>query len=57
MITEMDALTTRFVSVPRDLGQLNCAAFGAGVIRGALVSSGFVRDGFALALRPHARRR
>ncbi len=30
-----------FVSVPRDLGTLNCGAFCAGVVRGCLDSAGF----------------
>lgn len=31
----------RFVSVPRDLGSLNCGAFCAGVVRGVLEAAGF----------------
>jgi hypothetical protein len=30
-----------FVSVPRDLGSLNCGAFCAGVVRGVLEAAGF----------------
>ncbi len=30
-----------FISVPRDLGSLNCGSFCAGVVRGVLESAGF----------------
>jgi hypothetical protein len=30
-----------FISVPRDLGSLNCGAFCAGVVRGVLDAAGF----------------
>ncbi|OQR86897.1 trafficking protein particle complex subunit [Achlya hypogyna] len=41
MIHELDPLTNKFISVPVDMGQLNCAAYIAGVIRGILDSAGF----------------
>lgn len=41
MISDADLFVTRYVSVPRELGQLNCAAFVAGIIRGSLTGSGF----------------
>lgn len=41
-IEEEEPLVNRFISVPKDFGQLNCAAFMAGIIRGALDSAGFV---------------
>ncbi|KAI9984783.1 hypothetical protein PInf_006243 [Phytophthora infestans] len=42
MIHELEPLTNKFVSVPPDLGQLDCAAYIAGIIRGILCSSGFL---------------
>jgi trafficking protein particle complex subunit 5 len=41
MICENSPITNAFVSVPSDMGQLNCAAFLAGVIAGVLDSSKF----------------
>ncbi|TDH70359.1 hypothetical protein CCR75_009334 [Bremia lactucae] len=41
MIHELEPLTNKFVSVPPDLGQLDCAAYIAGIVRGILCSSGF----------------
>lgn len=41
MIHELEPLTNKFISVPPDLGQLDCAAYIAGIIRGILTSSGF----------------
>ena len=48
MIREKSPLTNRFVSVPKDLGKLNCAAMIAGIIRGVLVASDFVRTFFCI---------
>ena len=42
MINEADTLVNKFISVPRELGALNCAAFVAGVIKGVLDAAGFV---------------
>lgn len=42
MVNESDPLVNKFISVPRDLGALNCAAFVAGVIKGVLDAAGFV---------------
>lgn len=52
-IEDVEPLVNKFVSVPKDYGSLNCAAFIAGVIHGVLLASGFVRaDGrFAGASR------
>ena len=36
MISDTDLFVNRFISVPKDMGQLNCAAFVAGIVRGAL---------------------
>lgn len=41
MIVDREPLINRFISVPKDLGHLNCAAFNAGVVRGVLVAAGF----------------
>ena len=43
MIHEHSPITNSFVSVPADMGQLNCAAFIAGIIAGILDSAKFVR--------------
>lgn len=42
MIHESAPVTNSFVSVPVDMGQLNCGAFIAGVINGVLDSARFV---------------
>eukprot|EP00903_Cladosiphon_okamuranus_P012181 g11424.t1 len=41
MIHEREPITNSFVSVPADLGQLNCAALVAGVIAGVLDGASF----------------
>ncbi|KAF0690141.1 Aste57867_18466 [Aphanomyces stellatus] len=41
MIHENAPLTNKYISVPKDMGQLNCAAYTAGVICGILDSGGF----------------
>lgn len=38
MIHEKDPVVNSFISVPKDLGHLNCAAFVAGVVHGILDS-------------------
>jgi trafficking protein particle complex subunit 5 len=40
-IEEAAPMVNRYVSVPRDYGDLNCAAFSAGIINGVLDSAGF----------------
>ena len=40
-MSDKDLLVNRFVSVPKDLGDLNCGAFAAGMVRGILRSAGF----------------
>lgn len=42
MIHEFTPITNTFVSVPADMGQLNCAAYLAGMIAGMLDSAKFV---------------
>lgn len=41
IVCDNNLLVNRFVSVPKDLGQLNCGAFVAGIVRGALEDAGF----------------
>lgn len=41
MISDFDLYVTKYISVPKDMGQLNCAAFVAGVVKGALDGGGF----------------
>lgn len=43
MIHENSPITNTFVSVPVDMGQLNCASYLAGLITGVLDSASFVR--------------
>jgi len=40
-IIEKDPLVNRFISIPKDKGSLNCAAFNAGIVEGILETSGF----------------
>lgn len=46
MIHENNPVTNTFVSLPTDMGQLNCAAYLAGIIAGILDSTRFVSDHF-----------
>lgn len=41
MITDNVPLVSKFISIPKDYGNLNCAAFIAGIVEGALDSAGF----------------
>ncbi|KAI5957332.1 TRS31 [Candida jiufengensis] len=41
MIIDNVPLLNRFISIPKDYGDLNCSAFVAGIIEGALDSAGF----------------
>lgn len=41
MISDTDLFVTKYVSVPREMGHLNPAAFVAGIVRGALDGAGF----------------
>lgn len=43
MIHEREPITNTFVSAPADMGQLNCAAYVAGIISGILNGASFVR--------------
>lgn len=40
-IEEASPVVNKYISVPRDYGDLNCAAFCAGIINGVLDSAGF----------------
>lgn len=46
MIHENNPVTNTFISLPADMGQLNCAAFLAGIIAGVLDSAKFVRKSY-----------
>jgi trafficking protein particle complex subunit 5 len=41
LLSDRDCLVNRFISVPKDLGDLNCGAFTAGFVRGILHTAGF----------------
>ena len=41
MISDTDLFVNKYISVPKDLGQLNCAAFVAGIVKGCLDGAGF----------------
>jgi trafficking protein particle complex subunit 5 len=41
MISDTDLFPTKFVSVPREMGSLNCNAFVAGIVRGVMDGAGF----------------
>jgi hypothetical protein len=43
MIIENEPSLTRFVLVPRELSQLNCGAFCAGILEAVLTAAGYVR--------------
>lgn len=41
MISERELLVNRFISVPKDMGNFNCGAFVAGIVKGVLDGAGF----------------
>lgn len=41
MISDVDLMVNKYVSVPKDMGGLNCAAFVAGIVKGSLDNAGF----------------
>ena len=41
MISDFDLFVTKYVSVPKELGHLNCNAFVAGIVGGVLDGAGF----------------
>ncbi len=44
MIIDNDPPITRHISVPRDMSQLSCSSFSAGVVEAVLDGLGFVSD-------------
>lgn len=49
-IIEKEPLVNKFISVPKDKGNLNCAVFVGGIIEGILNSSGFVSTNYRYLL-------
>lgn len=45
MIIDNEPLVNTYISVPKEMSQLNCAAFVAGLIEGACDAAGFSTDG------------
>jgi hypothetical protein len=43
MIIDNDPLIERHISVPRDMSQLSCSSFTAGIVEAVLDGLGFVR--------------
>jgi hypothetical protein len=41
MISDNDPLVNQYISVPKEMSQLNCAAFVAGVMEGVCDGTGF----------------
>jgi uncharacterized membrane protein len=41
-ISDKEPITNKFISVPKEMGELNCASFVGGIIRGVLDSAEFV---------------
>lgn len=41
MITDFQPLCSRYISVPKELGEFSCCSFVGGIIRGVLVAAGF----------------
>ena len=46
MIHESNPITNTFISIPPDLGQLDCAAYLAGIVAGILDSAKFVSQSY-----------
>lgn len=44
MIVDNDPPITRNISIPRDMSQLSCSSFTAGIVEAVLDGLGFVRD-------------
>lgn len=45
MISDNAPLVNEFISIPREMSQLNCAAFVAGIIEGVCDGAGFTTKG------------
>jgi trafficking protein particle complex subunit 5 len=41
MISDNEPLVNQYISVPREMSQLNCAAFVAGIVEGVCDGAGF----------------
>ncbi|KAH0551750.1 hypothetical protein GP486_007030, partial [Trichoglossum hirsutum] len=41
MISDNDPLVNQYISVPKEMSQLNCAAFVAGIVEGVCDGTGF----------------
>jgi hypothetical protein len=41
MISDYDLFVAKYISVPKEMGSLNPAAFVAGIVRGVLEGAGF----------------
>ena len=48
-IIEKEPLVNTFISVPKDKGSLNCAAYVAGMIEAVLCGSNFVSTAYGAA--------
>jgi trafficking protein particle complex subunit 5 len=46
MIIDNDPLIDRHISVPKDMSQLSCSSFTAGIVEAVLDGLGFVRSCF-----------
>lgn len=45
MITDNEPLVNTYISIPKEMSQLNCAAFVAGMVEGVCDAAGFSTDG------------
>ena len=45
MITDNEPLVNTYISIPKEMSQLNCAAYVAGIIEGVCDAAGFSTDG------------
>jgi trafficking protein particle complex subunit 5 len=45
MITDNEPIVNSYISVPKEMSQLNCAAFVAGIVEGVCDASGFGTEG------------
>lgn len=53
MISDNAMLVNKFISTPKDLGGLNCAAFVAGIVEGILDGAEFVSSLYFLPSLVH----
>ena len=53
MIIDNDPSITRYVSVPKDMSQLSCSSFTAGIVEAVLDGLGFVCDLFTIISLTH----